>query len=200
MESIDTVDLAEFAKMIGLDRAAPGRYSALLTLNLLGGALSGFQNAAKVVREIELLEAGEPGEFKQPIKNRHPPLKGLWHKHYMQDGIRSLAMNVNKGLKKYRIPVFEQMIRDAEDAGEERYVSAEDIPAIVEDIVRGNRHRLGQEQALSGEWLIFASHQGLNYYLTVATHDKATHDQVRDQIDMISCQEFPFLKQLLADA
>jgi hypothetical protein len=197
---VPEVDLREYARSIGLEQVAQGRYSGLLVLNLLGGALSGWQNPSKIVREIALLEAGEPGEFKEPIKNRHPPLKGLWHKHYMQDGLPSLAMNIDKGLNWYGMPFFEQKIREAEEAGELRYLEPEDVPALVDDIVRGNYLRLAEKQSLSGEWIIFAKHEGQNYYLTTATHDKTTHERVRQQIDDVCCVEFPFLAQLLAEA
>lgn len=43
-------------------------------------------------------------------------------------------------------------------------------------------------------------HEGQNYYLTVATHDRATHDQVREQIDEVCSKEFPFLTQMLNEA
>ncbi|MCU7645667.1 hypothetical protein [Pseudomonas piscis] len=194
------VDVRAFAESIGLNRAAPGRYSVLLVGNLLGGTLSGTQNPAKIVREIELLEQGELGQLKQPIQNRHPPLKGLWHKHYMQDGIPSLAMNVKKGMNRFGIPFFEQKVQESKDAGELRYLTPEDVPALVEEIVSGNRQRLADVQGLTGEWIVFAKHGGQNYYLTIATHDSDTHQHVREQIDQVCCIEFPFLAKLLSDA
>lgn len=194
------VNLSEFATQIGLEQIASGRYSVLLAAHLLGGALSGTQNPAKIIREIELLEKNELGQFKAPIQNRHPPLKGLWHKHYLQDGLASLAMNVEKGLNRHCIPFFQQKIQEASDAGEIRYLTAEDVPALVNDIVSGNRQRLAEKQALSGEWIVFAKHGGQNYYLTIATHDISTHDRVREQIDQVCCQEFTFLTQLLNEA
>lgn len=194
------VDLQKFVNMIGLSAAAPQRYSVLLALQLLGGAMSGVQNPAKIIREIEELEAGLSGQLKAPIQNRYPPLKGLWHKHYMQDGLSSLAMNVQKGLSKYGIPFFEKKIQEAKDAGEERFLSPEDVPALVNDIVSGNRQRLAEDHAITGEWLVFAKHEGQNYYLTIATHDSDTHQHVREQIEQVCCVEFPFLAQLMADA
>ncbi|UGV30921.1 hypothetical protein LO767_18565 [Halopseudomonas aestusnigri] len=199
-ESELAIDSLEFARRIGLEQLVSGRYSTLLVANLIGGALSGVQNPAKIVREIRQLEQGQLGGFKAPIQNRHPPLKGLWHKHYQQDGLGSLALNVQKGLGRFGIPFFDEMIREAEAASEERYLDAEDVPALVDDIVRGNRQRLASQQALTGEWLIFAKHEGQNYYLTTAFHDATTHDRVRQQIDAVCCVEFPFLVDLLAKA
>ncbi len=78
-----TAEIASFAEVIGLDRAAPNRYSLLLTLSLYAGLKSGHLDPAKVVHEIRALEGvGRPSQLKPPIQNKHPPLKGLWHKHY----------------------------------------------------------------------------------------------------------------------
>ncbi len=197
---ISEAEIHKFIELIGLKRAAPRRYSALLVANLLGGALSGMQNPAKIIHEIELLERGELGRFKKPIRNKHPPLRGLWHKHYMQDGLASMAQNIQKGLNWFDIPLFKQMIQDAENAGEERFVEPHHIPALAADIVGGNWQRLAERQALSGEWIVFAKHEGLNYYLTIATHNSDTHQHVREQIEQVCCVEFPFLSRLLADA
>jgi hypothetical protein len=190
-----------FARFIGLEQAAPGRHSMLLVMALFGGVKSGRLNPAKVVHEIRALEGiGPPSKLKPPIQNKHPPLRGLWHKHYLEDGLSSMAQNILKGLKRYSIPVFQQRIDEAKAAGEDRYVMPEDIEAIATDAVHGNWMRLSAAQALTGEWILFAQHEGQNYYLALATHDKDTHDQVRQQIDALCCQEFPFLTKLLADA
>jgi hypothetical protein len=162
---------------------------------------AGALNPHQVVHEIKALEGiGARSELKPPKQNKHPPLKGLWHKHYLEVGIRSLAINVEKGLDRHGIPLFEKRTREARAAGEERSMSAQDIPSLVNDIISGNRKRLAADEALTGEWLIFAKHDGKNYYLCLATHDSATHDDLRRQIDEICCPEFPFLLELLERA
>jgi hypothetical protein len=193
-----TAELQEFANQIGLEQAAPGRYSLLLVLGLFGSVKAGVLNPAKVVHEIQALEGnGSPSQLKPPIQNRHPPLKGLWHKHYMEGGMRSIATNVQKGLNRHGMPLFKQRIRDAKKAGEERYVSAEGIPALVNDMIGGNLERLAAAAALTGEWIMFAQHEGKNYYLCLATHARNTHDHLRRQIEAVCCQEFPFLSSVL---
>jgi hypothetical protein len=127
-------------------------------------------------------------------------LKGLWHQHYLPDGLPSLAKNVQLALKQYKIPYFQKKIREAQEAGEDRYMSADDVAAVANDVVYGNLGRRQADKAMTGEWLVFAKHEGKNYYLAVATHDSSTHDDLRQQIDTISCKEFPFLPKLLADA
>jgi hypothetical protein len=190
-----------FANFIGLEQAAPGRYSMLLVLGLFGGAQSGMLNPDKVVHEIRALEGiGPPSKLKPPIQNKHPPLKGLWHKHYLEDGLRSMGMNIKKGLGRFGLPLMQQRVDEAKAAGEERYVTREELNEIITDAVHGNWMRLSSAQGLTGEWIVYAQHEGRNYYLALATHDSSTHDQVRQQIDALCCQEFPFLAGLLANA
>lgn len=195
-----TAELTNFANCIGLERAAPSRYSVLLVLGLFCGFKSGHLNPAKVVHEINALEGiGNSSQLKPPIQNKYPPLKGLWHKHYLEDGLPSMAINIQKGLKKYGLPLFKQRSHEAQEAGEERYVSMEDVKSIADDVVRGNWTRLATDEALTGEWIVYAQHEGGNYYLCLGTHEKSQHEHLRQQIDAICCQEFPFLTTLLAE-
>jgi len=193
LEEIEAV-----VQMVGLDDVAPGRHSALFALSIFGEFKAGKLNVFRLRQEIESLERGEANGLKPPIQNRHPPLKGLWHKHYLQANLGSMAMNIQHGLKEFGIPLFQQMIREAEAAGEMRYVTPEHVKPIVTDIVEGNWKRLQAADKITGEWIVFAKHNGENYYLALATHDKTTHDALRQQIDALCCREFPFLTELLA--
>ncbi len=168
-----------------LEQIAPGRISVLFLLSVFGAHKAGRINPFQLAREIEALEKGEATGLKPPIQNRHPPLKGLWHKHYMQPGMASLAMNVQHGLKQFGIPFLEHKVREAKEAGEVRYFTIEDVAPMASDAVHGNWQRLREAERLTGEWIVFAKHQGLNYYLTLATNDKTTHEHERQQIENI---------------
>ncbi|SOE86966.1 hypothetical protein SAMN05446935_7501 [Burkholderia sp. YR290] len=193
-------EIESFRRLTRLEEVVPGRYSFLLLMSLFGGWKSGVVDPNKVIHEIKLLENGETSTLKPPIQNRHPPLKGLWHKHYLEQGLASLAKNVARGLHKHGMPYFDQKIAEAKAAGETRYVTPEDLQALTADVVHGNLGRLREAEAMTGEWILFAKYEGRNYYLDITTHDKSFHEQVRDNIDAVSCQEFPFLGQLLAGA
>ena len=144
---------------------APGRISLLFLLSVFGAYKAGRIDPAQVARELEALEKGETTGLKPPIQNRHPPLKGLWHKHYMQPGMASLAMNIQHGLKQFGIPYLQQKVREAQQAGEERYFTIEDVAPLANDAVHGDWRRLREMDRLTGEWIVFARHEGRNYYL-----------------------------------
>lgn len=148
-----------------LEQIAPGRISLLFLLSVFGAYKAGRIDPAQVARELEALEKGETTGLKPPIQNRHPPLKGLWHKHYMQPGMASLAMNIQHGLKQFGIPYLQQKVREAQQAGEERYFTIEDVAPLANDAVHGDWRRLREMDRLTGEWIVFARHEGRNYYL-----------------------------------
>lgn len=196
-----TAEIASFAEAIGLDRAARGRYSLLLTMGLFGGSKSGHLDPAKVVYEIEALEGiGRSSQLKPPIQNKYPPLKGLWHKHYQEPSLRSMALNLRVAMQAYGLPAFDAKMAEAARDGEVRYVTEQDVKLLSHDAIVGNFLRRAADQALTGEWIVYAQHRGQNYYLSLATHDAQKHGVVRKQIDEICCREFPFLTELLANA
>lgn len=83
-------------------------------------------------------------------------------------------MNIQHGLKQFGIPYLQQKVREAKEAGELRYFTVADVVPMANDAVHGNWQRLREAERLTGEWIVFAKHQGLNYYLTLAMHDKTT--------------------------
>jgi hypothetical protein len=87
-------------------------------------------------------------------------------------------------------------MQEAQDAGEVRYVTREDIALLADDIVHGNWRRMASAGELTGEWIVYAQHEGANYYLCLGRHDSGD-EYLRSQIDAICCQEFPFLTALL---
>lgn len=192
-----TQELISFANAIGLERACPGRYSMLLVLSLFGSAKSGFLNPGKVVSQIRAMEGLDKGQgLKAATLFRHPPLKGLWHQHYLEDGISSIARNLKRGLSKYGLPYVHGQIAESARTGVDKYITAEDVKKIADDVVSGNWDRLVNAQALTGEWIIFAKHNGENYYLSIGKHQSGD-DVLRSQIDAICTHEFPFLNEIL---
>lgn len=191
-------ELDQFCITIRLERAAPERYSVLLALQLFGATNSNQLNPAKVIREIEALEGiGEPSRLKPSTQFLHPPLKGLWHKHYLGEGVRPLAINLVKGLRTYGLPSLSDSIKKAKEAGKELYIE-DVIGAITYEATHETYSRLAEDSKLTGDWLIYATHNGINYYLCIAKHDVRTHQETRNQIEALCCQEFPFLSELLS--
>lgn len=190
-------EVRSFAQWIGLEAATSGRHSTRLVVELfVRSVLVGQLNPAKVVREIQALEGkGRGTSTKPPQPFKHPPLRGLWHKHYVADGISTMARNLLNGLRKDGLPEIQRRVREAESAGEERYFTTDDIGAITHDAVIANWQRRSSAKELTGEWIIYAQHGGNNYYLCLGQHDSGD-DVLRANIE-ICIAEFPFLAETL---
>lgn len=159
--------------------------------------LSGELNYHKVMREIDALERGQPTTTKPPTMFTGPVLGGLWHKHYFADGVGAIIKNLINGMNRTGLPWIEERARQVTESGEEHYLTEEDADRIAHDAVIGNWERRSAGCQFTGEWIIYAQHQGQNYYLCLANHNDGD-DRIRAQIDEICAAEFPFLNDLLA--
>lgn len=118
------------------------------------------------------------------------------HKHYLADGLSSLALNLKNEFQRSGLPLLKQRIAEAQASGEERYFTVEDANWIAHEASVGPYERRNERRALTGEWIVYAVHEGKNYYLCLGRHDGADVE-LRRQIEAVCCEEFPFLRGLL---
>ncbi|WP_377319211.1 hypothetical protein [Phaeospirillum tilakii] len=192
-----TTELNEIARIIRLEEFVPGRYSALLLIQLATSYLSGGLNYHKVMREIDALERGQPTTTKSPTMFKGPLLGGLWHKHYFADGVGAMIKNLINGMNRNGLPWIEERARQVTESGEDYYLTEEDAARIAHDAVIGNWERRSAGRQFTGEWIIYAQYEGRNHYLCLANH-RDGDDRIRAQIDEICVAEFPFLVDILA--
>ncbi|MFH0295655.1 hypothetical protein AAFX91_00225 [Bradyrhizobium sp. 31Argb] len=117
----------------------------------------------QILDEIAILEGVSPKRSltKPESELGRPPLRGLWHKHFMQPAY------IAKNLVNYWNPEkLEQLEREVP---RDRW--------IHHFVIEGYSQRAGNappseglQPALTGQWIVFAKHQGINYYLTLGRH------------------------------
>jgi hypothetical protein len=186
-------DIRDYADLFCLDKYAEGRYSSMFVLNMiLYEKLHGI-NPFQIVDEIRAIE-GESGITKTKAASEFtkPPLSGLWHKHFFS--ARFMPKNILNQLGNGKLKAIVEEVLDPENS-----------PVVTEEMINELSHRVTLETfesratkgKLTGEWIIFARHDGQNYYLCLATHD--TGDQkIYDNIKAGCFGEFPFLASVLA--
>jgi hypothetical protein len=132
-----------------------------------------------ILDEIGALEGApgaKPSNTKQPKRLKYKPLKGLWHKHFMQPAY------IYENIKNHWAKRLEELA---------------DCPAenLAHKIVLSGYTDRSTKHALTGEWIVFAKHDGINYYLTLGRHgdDQQAWDRCRD-----CAQEFSELALLRA--
>lgn len=148
---------------------------------------------AKIAASIDQLEHPEnPFGTKNATPFKHPPLKGLMHKHYVFDGIASMIQNIQDQLGPDGLDLI---IKKHFNSDTDHLPREEVARRIACEYVNAYPTRSAQ-QKLTGEWIVYAVHGGVNYYLCTAKHeesDGAIFERIKD-----SCvADFPFLASIL---
>jgi len=191
---ISELELHQFVEAIGLEHAAPGRCSRIFMFHIyclhLVPALPG--DPIKIAAEVRGLEGnGDKFGTKPAEQFQYPPLKGLWKKHYLVGGIPSMAKNIALGFGKKR-RVLRRIIRENHNPST-AHLPPEVISKNLANAVTNLYAERTSDQRLTGEWIVFAKHEGKNYYLCLAKHsedDASIFERVQACAD-----EFPFLRE-----
>lgn len=194
--AVESSDLAEFARNIGLDRIAKGRYSPLFAFKLLLYTTFEGIEAPFILEELKALE-GQPNEAlptKPATAFTRAPLLGLWHKHFFSS--RFVAHNIAVHMNHKRLT---ETINRIFDPVRSPRITAAMIGELSRAVVSDSLQEREDSGKLTGEWIVFARHQGENYYLTLTPHpnDGAAGDQrIYDDIQKMAAPHFPFLRSL----
>lgn len=192
IHQIEHEELIAYAKDIGLTELAPNRYSSLFVLNLLVLELSGSTTPDAVIREIQALEgAGEQTQTKQESEFKGPHLKGLWHKHFFFPHPSVLATNIMNQLAGGRL---ENLVKSVLDPSKSPTITAEMIGELSHRVVHESLENRIEKNKLTGEWIVYATHGGQNYYLCISAHESGD-ENIANNIRISCLPEFEFLKE-----
>lgn len=176
------------------------RFSSLLIMQIYTSYVTRTEDPFNICHEILCLEEGpsncSSNTKPQAMFNRKPFLRGLWHKHYRGVGIPTFAQNLRMSLHTYGIPYLDELLEKSERTGETHYLTEEDAKKISHQVVMEHYMRRSAEKKMTGHWIIYAIHEGKNYYLCLGQHtDDEAH--LRTQIDMVCKADFQFLESIL---
>jgi hypothetical protein len=181
-------ELQEFADITGLSRVAPHRWSWLFALQLsLHEEMSGV-DPSTVIDEIKRLERGESGPGTKPATRfSRKPLRGLWHKHFFSAHFLGMKLaNEMAGGALHRL------VRKVLDPAKSPVVTKEMIGQLTFELTEGTLAAREEAGKLTGEWIVFAKHEGANYYLCISLHTSGD-DAIYQQIQQVCARQFPFL-------
>ena len=139
------------------------------------------------------LENGEPPTGVKPATPfKHSPLAGLWHKHWFSARFMPgniLAVTQRKGSMDWIWEI------------------AKEGDILTEDLVKQIAHRMTVQafesrhaaKQITGEWIIFLPHAGLNHYLCLGTH-RTGDDRLAEKIKALCVRDFPDLPKWICGA
>ena len=189
----------QFASHFIRDKDLLSRMSELFLVDLYVYCQEFGVAPGQIIQEIEGMEAG--GSTKRGTKPAEPftreALKGLWHKHFFS--ALFMAENLRIGLGKGRLRKLVSEALDPSNAkpGEthEEYADRVSRELATQTVNETLDLRRGGGK-LTGEWIVFARHEGKNYYLSLNTH-KDGDPYIRARIIEFCLEEFPFIYGIL---
>lgn len=192
--NITESELSDFAHTFRLDEQIRARISTLFWLDLYIYSTKFGINASAVIEELQNLECGSnKSTTKKATKFTKPPLCGLWHKHFFT--ARFLPQNIRNSYPNERLDALVRKIVAAQQSDATVCETASEISRrVIED---GYKERQTSHK-LTGEWILFAKHNCLNYYLCLSPHCRHDEDQVlADRIVAHCAPESPFIRTII---
>lgn len=190
---VQEAELTNFAAAAGLDDIAPGRYSMLFAFKMfLCTTMEGIESHF-ILEELKALE-GQPNfapPTKPPAQFTEKPLEGMWHKHFFS--ARFVPQNIATHMNKRKVA---ETVNRIMDPAKSPVVTKELIRELSDAVTQDALKERVSQGKLTGEWIVFAKHNGQNYYLTLASHpsDRGTGDQnIFNEIKAMAYAQFPFL-------
>jgi len=174
-------------------RAYSERISVALAFRLLDTSDPYFDYFS-VLDELEYLEGIRPTSRTKPEQQfTKEPLFPLWHKHFFlaKHLVKNIGIrwNMHDGGNK-------ELTRMLNEVAEQYGGDCDNWPSYLSHRLVDQGFDERTARGLTGDWIIFAKHEGKNYYLDLATHEEALEDNVYALVQKLKggCHaEFPFL-------
>jgi hypothetical protein len=152
-------------------KVTTGQFSKLLVQQLARGMVDRSLHVHTIYDEIGALEGAQfskPTNTKSPTPFNHAPLKGLMHKHYTTPAhiIKNIDNYWGKGFAHFNRFVKEQILRGQESVE----LTEEVIGRMAQGLVMNAFEERNLNKKMTGEWIVYASEGGVNYYLTLGDH------------------------------
>jgi len=153
----------------------------------------GTVHTENIVAELKYLE--NPQEQERTISKRQKKfsggkLRGFWHTHFFNGDLSQQAINYLKILTKDG--EFESIAKAAMEESDDPHVFAE----VITDKLIGQKFQdFTDNKSWTGDWVIYAKHGGVNYYLMLCKHslEGEDTDPIYYEMEEKCGVQFPFL-------
>jgi hypothetical protein len=192
---VTSTRLAQFRKFYLAGRSYSKRVSELLLLDLYILDAHMGVSPHDILGEIEALEKDPSKSFTKPATAYTKlPLKGLWHKHYF--AAQFLVDNILLGLGKNGLA---KLVDEVMDPAKSNIITKEMIEELAHRTIVEPVKKRSDRSKMTGEWIVFLPHGGVNYYLCLNTHG-AGDDLIYKRIAENCKRDFPHLLSWIEEA
>lgn len=173
------------------------RISQFLLIQLASISKHRIYNSFSITHVIQELEGVGRGCEQRVEQFKYLPLKGLWKAHFHDASFILKNISNHWGLEFQNSPklhaLFAQVTHDERNSPSRLGLAGR----LAHEMTIGTyqeRTRKKGLAGLTGEWIIFAKHNELNYYLCVSRHASGQEDQdLFEFLKLLSKNEYPFL-------
>jgi hypothetical protein len=152
--------------------AVRDRISDYFVAQLMHLLEEGRVHTESIVDEINYLEDPQDRtKTKKAKKFNSGKLKGFWHTHFFNGDVSQQATNYLKIFNKEG--AVENIIKDvAAETDDPRLIAKK----VAEKIVSQQFDDITNKKLWTGDWVIYAKHEGRNYYLMICKHPSPGED------------------------
>ncbi|HET6378755.1 MAG TPA: hypothetical protein VFG05_10705 [Methylocella sp.] len=145
-----------------------------------------------VLREIRFLEGIAPSSVtKAASQFKRPPLHPFWHKHFYAPRHFLANLGARWGFQRGGNKDLMKLI---EDVALRHCHGPEELQSVLPHHLVMDGWKDRASFGLTGDWIIFAKHDGKNYYLDLASHKEGDQpDALMTKLRSGCAAEFPFL-------
>ncbi|WP_157672755.1 hypothetical protein [Achromobacter denitrificans] len=191
--NLDATQIAALKLNAVRDRFYAARISIALAIRLLDRS-DPFFNPFSVLDELDYLEGMRATSRTKPeAPFKDAALQPFYHKHFSSSKHLLKNLDIRWNLANGGNRDLDRMIRDvAKEFGENHDQWVGNLAHRL--VMEGYMQRV--KRGLTGDWIIFAKHEGVNYYLDLATHEEGLGEQAAELAKKLrdgSAADFPFL-------
>ncbi|KMY66953.1 hypothetical protein AAU61_13395 [Desulfocarbo indianensis] len=151
--------------------------------------------SGSITREIEIIEAEQNNScVKKAALFKHPPLKGLTHKHFTDAQFVINNLNAYLGVMHGGNDNLDKIIKKVFESNQSGMLDEETIHKLAYLLTFQVYENRQKDKTLTGEWIIYQEHEGENYYLTIGFHEEDDNDIYKRVLEAYKV-DFPFLPQ-----
>jgi len=193
--SLSREDLESYAsKSLAFHALDISRISSTLIAQIYKFEKSRVLNIFSILDEIKYLEGlkkststGKESQFRGAI------LKGLNKKHFMDASFINKNIGNHLGYDNGKSKKLDKIIKEAFKRNTSGYADDEFFCYIAHHCTIG-AYEDRAKKSLTGEWIIFKSYKGQNYYLTLAAHNENDCD-ILNRVNDVYEFDYEFLRE-----
>lgn len=189
----DSSHLASVFTAILEEKPYASRISQALMNTLLQGDSKVFRAVEDELDYLEKMSWSSPTRTKKQKRLHGEILGNLRHTHYFtsEHMIENIRLHWEAETNQHEVLLMKQEMERAKESNLSDAEAWELAGQIAKKLAGAYSIRRANRK-LSGEWIVYAAHEGLNYYLDLAVHAELSDEQALYDRLKTGCPEFYF--------